>query len=880
MIRIICGEYKNSVNPRFSWKLQGDEGQKTYRILVLDRNEKIVWDSTTVESEKRHNIPCGVQLSADEKYRWKVNVQGSEGQEAHFESEWFYTGNTKWTAKWAEPDRTRRPLTDSTEPVEPIGRTERPNDYLDRLDAAVYMRQTIEIEKAPAFALLHVTAHGIYRLWVNGVCVSDLLAPGYTSYDKRLEYQTCDVTGLLKPGKNVIAAILADGWYTGKIGAVGIGWQHGTESALLMQINCRDEEGRMTSYGSDETAKWDTGAIRYADLFVGEYYDAEEEKEGWLSGEYADESWKPVRIQDFGYENLTPQAIPPVRELRTITPRVVEAPNGDLLLDAGENIVGFVSFKIDMKKGDVISLEHSETVDAEGNYLQNIIGQNKNQTDYYRCAKDGVNQWQPGFTFHGFRYVRVSGTTDKTPEHYQIHVIGTPLRRTGEFSCSDERLNRLQENIFRSQEGNMLWIPTDCPQRERVGWTGDIQVYARTGCLEQDLEQFLRHWLADMRNEQLADGQIPHIIPYMKSHDIMKPKGVKGVSAAGWSDAAVLIPWRLYEAYGDEEILKENFQMMKRYMEATERMANELPENYEELPEERKKYQKYLWNTGFQFGDWLMPSILMSGRPIFEVPKETGHVVATLLYIITTSAMKEICHILKEYELEAHYAELNSRIKEAFAVEYINADGTMTKEYQGVYVLALQTGAVPENLREAALSRLVELIGENNNRLDTGFLSVQYLLPVLHENGRADIANMLLFRDECPSWLYEVKMGATTIWEYWNGYAPDGTPSDCSMNHFAYGCVGEYFFRTILGIRTELPGYQKIRIQPDTGCGLTYAKGSYESIWGRIEVEWHNTDGNLSLEVVLPPDVEAEICLADKTKICKNSQIHIEAKEK
>lgn len=840
--------------PQFSWKLRGNSNQVGYRIKVYNKSI-VIWDSGLKEGGERHNIKCEFQLPEGGCYEWSVTCLAEDGSEDTANGSTFYTKIEKWNAQWIEPNRVRKPLMDNVKPHES---TKDQADPLERLDPSVYMRRTFELDKLPERSIAYVTAHGIYDLWINGTQVSDLLSPGFTSYNKRVEYQCYDITSLLRVGKNVIGVILADGWYTGKIGTVGLGQQYGAESALLLQIDNDFAEGKKMSICSDDDFCWNTGAFCYADLFVGEYYDAEKELEGWLDADYNDQDWKPVAVKEYGYESLNLQYIPPVKVLRTITPKILRSPAGELILDAGETIVGVVSFSLDLKKGDIVKLEHSETLDVHGNYLNNIIGQNKHQTYIYICGTDGICSWQPKYTFHGFRYVRVTGVDNFEPTNYTIHVIGTDLEQTGAFTCSDDRLNKLQENIVRSQQGNMICIPTDCPQREKTGWAGDVQMYAPTACYEMDVEQFLRHWLQDMENDQLPDGQIPHIIPYFSSHDMMKPPGIEGVSAAGWSDAAIIVPWRLYEAYGDNKILKENFPMMCKYMNATEKSLSTLPADIENMSPEQLERQKYLWNTDFQFGDWLMPSV-----PAFEGTKLTGSQVATLMFIFTTNLMGKICDILGEDKLKNHYSELNKKVKEAFVAEYMNPDGTLIKELQGVYVLALTMDVVPKDLRTVAIKRLVHLIHENNDLLDTGFLSVPYLLPVLHENGEKALANKLLFRDECPSWLYEVKMGATTMWESWDCYAPDGTPSNNSMNHFAFGCVGEYMFRTLLGIKASKPGYSQVHIEPDLECGLTSVSGFYDSVWGKIEVSWKITGGCVELDVVIPPNVEAEIVLGN-----------------
>lgn len=861
----------------FSWKLSGDCGQTGYRIRVRNRCKEIVWDSGNVFENVRHNIECAAELERGERFTWELVCRGADGSEDTANGDAFVTSVPGWSAKWIEPDRRRKPLNDCKDPHAQTEETE----PLERLDPPVCFRKRFRLAQLPEYAPLYVSAHGVYAMWVNGIRVSDILAPGYTSYHKRLEYQCYDVTPHLVCGENVILAVVADGWYTGKIGAVGAGQQYGNESALIFQMeHCRNGI-RHICCESDETTEWTYGPWKYADLFVGEYYDAGAETDGWETGAgFQDQTWRRTVEKDYGYGNLTLQSIPPVRETECIVPEMIKTPGGELLLDAGATVVGYVSFELEMEPGEKVVLEHSETLDKEGNFLQNIIGHNKDQTDVYVAAKSGIQKWKPLFTYHGFRYVRLSGTDRCRRGRYKIYVVETPLEQTGVFTCSDKRLDRLQENILRSQRGNMVSIPTDCPQREKTGWTGDVQVYAPTACYEQNVEKFLRHWLEDMRNEQLPDGQIPHIVPYIPSHDYMKPPGIEGVSSAGWSDAAVIVPWRLYEAYGDKRILEENFAMMQRYMASVEMLASEIPEDKKNEPEEVKERQRYLWNTGFQYGDWLMPSVKMSSGSIFEVVKETGYIVATLLYALTTRIMEQACRVLGEEEESRRYSLLNEKIRSAFAEEYITDDGKLQKDYQGVYVLALATDAVPEEYRDRMLGRLEELIRQNGNRLDTGFLSVPYLLPTLASNGKRELANKILFCEECPSWLYEVKMGATTMWEYWDGYAPDGTPDECSMNHFAFGCAGEYLFRSVLGIEAVEPGFKRIRIRPDVLCGLEEVKGSFDSIWGKIEVKWEQKGNRAVLYAAIPPDVTAEIVLGDKRTETGCGEVRMETKIK
>lgn len=847
----------------FSWKLSGETGQQSYRIIVKDEKNTGVWDSGRVESSERHNILCQAELLPCASYDWTLTVWLEDGTVFEKKGEPFATGINEWKAKWAEPDRTRKPLTDTTTPIHGVVDQ---RDPFEVLDPAVDMRKTFTLDALPDKAVLFATARGIYNLYVNGTKVSEMFAPGYTSYGSRIEYQRADIGNLLNLGENVIAATLADGWFTGKVGAVGIGQQYGTENALLFQLEIFSGD-KTCSICSDSDMKFAESAWQYADLFVGAAYDENMERKGWMQAGYDDSDWNPVRVCDYGYDALTFSTIDPVCEQRVIRPAVFRAPDGDLILDAGETIVGFTGVKLDLKAGDVLKLEHTELLDQAGNFMINIIGQNKNQTDILKTAISGVHEWQPEFTFHGFRYVRVTGTDDMDPAHYEIHVVHTPLQVTGSFHCDDERINQLQENILRSQSGNMVCIPTDCPQREKTGWTGDMQVYAPTACYEMDVEQFVRHWLADMRFEQLPDGQIPHIIPYIPSHDIMKPAWIDGVSAGGWSDACVIVPWRLYEAYGDVSILEENYEMMQRYMASCKERVAMQPANCESTGE----HMQYIWNNDFQYGDWLMPSAVKSGLVGPPMMMLTGFEAGTLMYAYTNLLMTDICRTLGRTAEAASYEETYHKVCKAFMIEFGNEDGTLKKDFQGLYVLALQMGAIPEDKRQNAVDKLVSLIHENDDRLDTGFLSIPFLLPVLHDFGESALANTLLFQEKEPSWLYEIKCGATTLWESWDAIGEDGVPKDYSMNHFAFGCVGEYMFKYIAGIRQTVPGFKEVRIEPDFSCGLKEVQASYESNLGEIKVNWKLEGDKKTLDVVLPPDMKGVVAVDGQEYFCTNS---------
>lgn len=836
--------------PVFSWKLRSGRQntfQAGYRVRVRDE-DGIVWDSGIVESDRVFEVLYeGRALKNGAYYQWSVESINNYGESAVGDKGVFLTGVMEpdfWQAQWVESGAGRKPVQDSTDAgamfAGMLKSSEHPEAYLD---PPVYLRREFQVGKTVKQARAYATAHGIYELQIDGRRISHLLAPEYTSYKRHLEYQVYDITGLLTTGAHAVGCILADGWYTGRIGLMGIGNQYGDTNAFLLQLEIMYEDGTLDRIISDEEMRWSEGAYLYADLFVGEYYDAGKEPRGFSSPGFDDSGWQKVETRAYGYQNLKGQSIEPVQVIREIKPQLLRSPAGEWILDAGENIVGYTRFCLEGRTGREIRMTHSEVLDAEGNFLHNIMGQNKNQEDRFVCGVNGRNSYCPRFTFHGFRYVRISGLETVSPGDFTIVVIGSRLNRTGTFVTSDHRLNRLQENIFRSQEGNMLSIPTDCPQRERAGWSGDIQIYAPTAAFNMDINAFLKRWLYDMRLEQLADGQIPNVIPTIDSNKYIDGKQSDRVSSAGWGDACIIIPYRLYQAYGSIDILAENYEMMTRWMEYVEREAG----------------AACLWNRGFHFGDWLIPSIMRETGDPMQTALRTKEEVATAMYAYATGMMIEISGVLGKTAEAEHYIRLNTKIRKAFSDAYIAADGTMKQPLQGLYILALHLNLAEEKKRRGCISRLVELIRQAGECLDTGFLSIPFLLDTLCECGETELAYRLLYQEAPPSWLYALKHGATTIWENWMAVRPDGTPTNSSYNHFSFGCVGDFMYRHIGGLQIEEAGYKKLRIAPDFDCGLDWAETAYESRYGTIRIRWEKQDGGYLLNLRLPPNVSAVV---------------------
>ncbi|MGG4467740.1 family 78 glycoside hydrolase catalytic domain [Paenibacillus alvei] len=535
-------------------------------------------------------------------------------------------------------------------------------------------------------------------------------------------------------------------------------------------------------------------------------------------------------------------------------------------------IAGRMRIQMTVPRDTRIIFEHSEVLDENGKFFMNIMGRNKDQTNFYVAKGDDRETYEPSFVFHGFRYVRVTGhPTPIQTEDITAVVLYSDMEMTGNFTCSDERLNRLQQNIQWSQKTNMLSIPTDCPQRERAGWTGDIQVFAPTAAYNMDVSSFLTRWLKDVRLEQFPDGQIANYVPTGKYYVNESKASFGNLSSAGWGDAIIIVPWVLYERYGDTRILEENYTAMTKWLNYVRQTAeSEIPDSLkDEQDAVRLNRQKYLWNTGFHFGDWLIPSM----KDPIESALKTKELVATCFYANSALLLAKISIILGKKETAVMYEELNQQIRKAFEEEYIDKNGRVSSPTQGIYILALQMNMVSDSKRPLVVNQLIQLIKENGYKLDTGFLSIPYLMDVLCKEGEHETAYRLLFQTQCPSWLYEVENGATTIWESWSAIAPDGTVGHMSFNHYAFGCVGDWLYRYIAGINPGEPGYKTSIIEPHTDCGLTSAAAEINTKYGKLSSSWTKTDNLVTLIVEVPANTTATVVLSHKSNIRLNGTV-------
>jgi len=716
-----------------------------------------------------------------------------------------------------------------------------------RSGACPVFRKTFAVKKQIRSATAYISALGMYEAQINGSRLGDaFFTPGWTDYRKRIQYQVFDVTSGIKQGNNAIGVTLGNGWYAGFIAWGNHNHEYGKYTALIFQLEIRYTDGTSETIVSDESWKSSTGTIMSSEIYHGETIDNRNEKTGWAMPEYDDSKWIPVSIHPSPNADLIATYNEPVRKHEQFKPvKIFRTPSGEQVIDFGQNLVGFVSVKISGKKGDTITIRHAEILDKAGNFYTKNLRAAK-ATDIYILKGEGVETFEPHFTFHGFRYIKIEGLRETiNPDNFTAVALYSDMNPTGTFTCSSSLLNQLQHNIQWGQKGNFLDVPTDCPQRdERLGWTGDAQVFSRTATFNMDVHNFFVKWLKDVALDQLPNGSVPHVIPNVL--------GERSAGSTGWADVATIVPMNMYLAYGDKQILSQQYNSMKAWVDY---MTSQSRDN--------------LWNTGSHWGDWLFysPSVDDGGRAAVT----DKYLIAQCFRAHSTQLLIDAAAILGKTGDVSHYTDLLRNIKEAFNHEYVTPGGRLVSGTQTAYVLALQFDMLPENLRDQAVERLVQNIKNYNNHLTTGFLGTPYLCHVLSRFGKTGVAYKLLLNETYPSWLYPVKMGATTIWERWDGIKPDSslqTPDMNSFNHYAYGAIGDWMYRVVAGINTETDGagYKKIRIQPYVEKDLSNASASLLTNYGMVSSSWISVDGKLELNVEIPANTTASIYIPAKNE--------------
>ncbi|WP_456285341.1 glycoside hydrolase family 78 protein [Microbacterium sp. JZ70] len=856
--------------PLFGWRIGGSETQIAYEIEVRDA-QGVMWSTGRVASPENVDIPYrGRALRSDADYSWQLTVWFASGRSAA-ERATFGTAlldADEPRASWVVPAQRKTHIERYTIAQILAGEAGSPLPPEERLRPPQHVRQIVDLADRPVRARLYATARGIYTAHVNGVEVSDeVLAPGFDSYNSRISVQCFDVTDLLVPGHNVIGLTVADGWYAGRVGMSGSSAPYGDELAVLWHLSAAYVDGTGERWSSgDVPARSARGGWDYADLFIGERFDARRKTAGWGDVGFDDAGWSACTLAPANPTQLVPRSDEPVRRTQMLPCEIRREGDGSWSVDVGQVIAGRLRVRVRAEEGTRIDIEHSEVMSAGGVFFDNIVGPNKDQRDVLITSGAVFDEYEPTFTFHGFRYARLTGDAPFLVESAAAVVIGSDLPVTSRFRASDSRLARLHENIVWSQRGNFLSIPTDCPQRERAGWTGDVQVFAPSATVNMDVRSFLERWLANARADQLPDGVIPTVVPEIPTHSERVQDDVRG--AAGWGDAIVLVPWTLYERYGDVRALEENYEAMLAWVDFQQREAEAaIPGRLdaERASAESLARHRVMWNTGWQFGDWLVPSVVREGLDPVEMakPRLSSEIVTAMYHAHTTRTAARVARVLGDRTRAGELDVRADRIASAFADEYVAEDGTLPIPLQGHYVLALAFGLIPESVRSAAFAELVRLVHVAADHLDTGFLSTPHLLDVLWDGGERDLARRLLLQDTSPSWLYAVAQGATTIWESWEAILPDGTPTRSSMNHYAFGSVDDWIIRKIGGIACAAPGYAEIVIAPDVEGPLDWAETSIETVRGTAAVRWRRSGTAVDIEVVVPSGAVARVEVGD-----------------
>lgn len=710
------------------------------------------------------------------------------------------------------------------------------------LDAAPVLRRQFALEGEPVAARLHASSLGVFEATLNGQPVSDdVLSPGWSSYEWRLRYRSYDVTALLA-ASNELRVQMGRGWYAGRLGWSGRRGLYGDRLGLIAQLQIEFADGTTQTIVTDESWEAAPSATTLNDLYDGQTIDAR-----WREPE----QWGGVEAIAFDASLLTPYVGPPtIRHEARPPEKIWTSPSGKTLVDFGQNLVGWLRLRARGNAGEVITVRHAEVLEHDELGVRPL--RTALATDHF-ILSGGDDAFEPTLTFHGFRYAEVNGFPGELQtDSVAAVVVHSELERIGTFECSDPLLNQLHSNIVWGLRGNFLDVPTDCPQRdERLGWTGDLSVFAPTACFLYDVQGFLQDWLHDLAAEQRAqNGRIPSVVPDILKFEDKRPD-LMAETTAIWGDAAVWVPWALWQAYGDRAVLEDHYDSMAWHVRHVASLLSD----------------EGLWASGFQYGDWLDPAA-PPGQP-WEA-RANRKVVATACFFRTATSVAAAARVLDRADDAAEFDALAARTRVAFNAHYVEADGTIKSDAVTVYALAIVFGLLDAEAEAKAGERLAILVAENGHRIATGFAGTPYVTDALTRTGHLDDAFALLLQRECPSWLYSVTMGATTIWERWDSMLPDGSinPGEMtSFNHYALGAVGDWMHRTIGGIAPLEPGYARVRIAPRAGGGITWAKASLQTRHGRVGVEWSLDGDALSGSVVLPEGVRGELDLGGEVRL-------------
>lgn len=723
--------------------------------------------------------------------------------------------------------------------------------------ASPMLRKTFVTNKKVKSATLYASALGLYEFQINGnKAGTQVLAPEWTDYHKRVQYQTYDVTSSIRNGVNVIGAMLADGWYAGAVFSHLERGPYGFDRRLIGQLEIRYEDGTTSRIVTDGTWKLlENGPIQSASIFNGETFNAKLFPKDWMKPNFDDSHWKAVTTDRSIDKTLSAQRNEPIKIIEELKPvKITKVKENTYLFDLGQNIAGWANLKLDYNPGSEITFRHGEILDDKGAlYVENL--RFAKQINVYIPGDESSVNYEPRFTYHGFRYVEVSGLT-RTPDLNDLtgKVVASASPLAGGFESSSVDLNKLWSNILWTQRGNMHSVPTDCPQRdERAGWMGDAQVFAQTSIYNLDMAAFYTKWVRDIRDSQKPDGRYPDFAPQLGYW-------TNFYNSPGWSDAGVILPWRMYENYGDKEILANQYTSMKTYIRFILKMNPDL-----------------LWKNGKGniYGDWLNGNTIISD----DYPKEGGKVpddiYSTAFFKYSTEIVAKTAKLLGHGKDHQFFDSLATAIKARFIEQYVSEDGTVQGNTQAGYALALDFDLIPERSKKLAAAKMVQSLKDYDYRISTGIQTTIRLMNQLSAFGYHDVAYKLIESRRFPSWVFSIDQGATTIWERWDGYVPGRGFQRVGMNsfnHYAIGAVGEWMYRSILGINTDSPGYKHFTIKPIIGGSLTWAKGSYHSIAGKISVDWKAGKDEFKLNVQIPANTTATVYLPAGKAVRENGQ--------
>jgi alpha-L-rhamnosidase len=812
----------DELQPCLSWTLESSRRnvlQSAYQIHVTTEDGELCWDSGRVPSDAMaHIVYAGVPLVSRARYHWRVRVWDEAGavsawsDSAHWEMGLLEASD--WQAQWIGFDSTMGVALDEPLP-------------------ATYLRSSFAVNNPVKKARLYITARGLYIASLNGQRLGDAaLAPGWTDYAQRIEYQTLDVTAAVQTGENALGVILGEGWYAGFIGYKNQRRHYGALPQLLAQLELDLEDGThqiVSSSGAWGQWRVTTGAIRHSDFLMGETFDARLEHPGWDTAGYDASGWQPVYTFAANSARLVAQKAEPIRVLQERKPLRVSRPSAGVhVFDMGQNMVGWARLRVSGTAGQTVQLRFAEMLQADGTLYTDSLRSAKS-TDTFILKGEGLETFEPHFSFHGFRFVELTGFGG-TPDLETITgvVVGSDTPDVGSFESSNELVNQLFSNIRWSQRSNFLSVPTDCPQRdERLGWLGDAQIFARTATFNADVAAFFTKWLQDVRDAQSPSGGYSDVAPRVVDYNDAAP---------AWGDAGIIVPWTLYEVYGDTRIVDRQWQSMCAWMNY---IAQANP--------------NHLWleRRNFNFGDWLSVDAITD-----------KDVLATAYWAYDAQLMARMARATGRDAEALEFDALFLRIREAFSAAFVQPDGWVRGRTQTAQVLALHFDLVPEDQRERVTQRLLEDIAARNHHLSTGFVGVGYLCPTLTGTGHLEMAYRLLLNETFPSWGFSIRMGATSIWERWDGWTPEGGFQDAGMNsfnHYSLGSVGQWLYQTVAGIDNDAPGYRRIRLSPRPGGGITHAKAAYNSISGLIESHWRLEGERFAWRVTIPANTTATL---------------------